>query len=272
MIYSKILLSEITKEKVGSDAFVEIFLNEKIKDLNIEPRPAAVILPGGAYEYCSQREGEPIALRYMSEGFNCFVLHYTCKAPYPLPHLELAVVIDYINKNIKQFNLKENCITLVGFSAGGHLAASYSYLYPEFEKRLNLKKDELRPFAQILGYPVASTILETTSRTKANITNECDLNLVQKLSSPENICDNYVPTYIWATKADQCVPYEHSVQLANALKKHNIKYQFDLFEKGIHGGSLCNHAVYNGDFNFDEILENRIWVQNSVEFIYKLIK
>lgn len=266
------MLSEITKEKVGSEAFVEIFLNEKIRDLNIEPRPAMVVIPGGAYEYCSQREGEPIALRYMSEGFNCFVLHYTCKSAYPLPYLELAVLIDFINKNAREFNLKEKCITLVGFSAGGHLAASFSYLYSEFEKKLNLPKGELKPFAQILGYPVASTILETASRTKANITNECDPKLVQKLSSPENVTNDYPPTYIWSTKADQCVPFEHSVQLANALKKHNIKYQFDLFEKGIHGGALCNHAVYNYDFNLDEILENRIWVQNSVEFIYKLIK
>lgn len=272
MIYKSIKLNQITNENVGSDSYVEVYLNDKNCELNIEPRPAMIVIPGGGYEYCSTRESEPVALRYMSEGFNCFVLHYTCHAAYPLPHLELAILINYINNNTNELNLKSKCISIVGFSAGGHLAASFGVLYNEFEKHLNLEKNSLRPFSIVLGYPVASTILETRSLTKEIITNNNDPELVFKLSVPENVTNDYPPTYIWTTKVDHCVPVEHSIQLAEALKKHNVHYQFDLFEKGQHGGSLCNRGVYDSDFDFNEILNNRIWVQNSVEFIYKLMK
>lgn len=270
MKYTKVYLKELN-ENVGNDAYFEIYKADENCEISPRSNPALVVIPGGAYQFCSQREAEPVALRFCSEGFVVFVLHYTCNVPYPLPHYELSVLLDYINKKSSEFNLIKNCTTLLGFSAGGHLSASYCCLYHEFEKQLNLKNDELKPFAQILSYPVTSMVLDTQSMTKAIITNECDPTLVKKLNTPDHVDSNYPPTYIWATKKDQCVPYEHSLQLIEALKKHNVSYQFDLFEIGIHGGSLCNHAVYDNDFNFDEILNNRIWVQNAVEFIYKLI-
>lgn len=268
MKYKKIFLKEITDRDVGNESFVEIYLNEKNPELNIEPRFGMIVVPGGGYDYCSSREGEPIALRYMSEGFNCFVLHYTCKTAYPVPYIEVAALFEYIQNHAEELNILPNHISLVGFSAGGHLASSYGFIYKEFEMKYGLPKDFLKPMALVLAYPVTSLLMNTNSLTKSNITGNNE-ELINKLTVPENVDANYPPTYIWTTKVDECVPIIHSIQLAESLEKNGVKHQFDLFENGIHGGSLCNRGVYNKDFDFESILENRKWIEHSVEFIYK---
>lgn len=271
MIYKKILLKEITPFKLDGDATVEIYLNEKNKELNLEPRPSIIVLPGGGYEYCSQREAEPVAFRFLSEGFNVFLLKYTCNKAYPTPHLELAILMNYLNENYKELNIKENCISLVGFSAGGHLVSSYAYLYKELSKQYNLKLENLKPFSLILAYPVTFTKIGTQSKTKTIITNNDDQLLMEKLNVPSNISDDYPPTYVFTTKVDKCVDKVHTIEFINELKKKNIKIEYDIFDKGEHGGSLYNRGVYNLNYNFDDIKENRIWINNASDFIFKLI-
>lgn len=267
MEYKKVKLNDLVQQNIADDAFVEFYLVEKTNEENNEPRPAMIVIPGGGYSMCSSREGEPIALRYCSEGFNCFVLKYTCNVAYPIPHFELASLFKFIYENADDVNIDRNKISIVGFSAGGHLCASYGFLYKNFASELKCEENVLKPFCIVLGYPVTSTIMGTQSNTKKIITGNNE-NLILKLSVPENIKEDYPPTYIWTTKADQCVPVEHSLQMVEALKQKGIKFKFDLFENGVHGGSLCNHSVYNSGFNFKEISENRIWIQNSVDFIF----
>ena len=98
----------------------------------------------------------------------------------------------------------------------------------------------------ILGYKRLDMILKY-------IIQNYDLSELRELTvecNPENVDDEYPPTFIWATECDECVPIKHSYLLIDALKAHNIKYEFNLFKNGIHGGSLCNHGVYNADFDF----------------------
>ena len=107
-----------------------------------------IVVPGGGYNMCSYREAEPIALRYMSEGFNCFVLNYTCNVKYPTPHRELAILFEYIKNNAEKFSIDKEHISLVGFSAGGHLVSSYGFLYKEFEKEFSLEKSGKKLFGK----------------------------------------------------------------------------------------------------------------------------
>lgn len=269
MDYKKLMLKEITNLNVGSESFVEIYLNDKDYEVNIDPRPAMIVVPGGGYEFCSQREGEPIALRFASEGFNCFVLHYSCFAKYNLPHLELAVLVDYIKKNATDLNIDQERVLMAGFSAGGHLIASYAYLYKEFEELYNFKKDYLKPYSIILGYPVTSMYISTNSHTKEIISGN-EEGLIKKLSVIENVDSNYPPTFIFTTKNDACVPTSHSYLLAEALEKNGVYNKLLVFENGSHGGSLFNRNVYNADTDFDSIKQNRTWIEESINFIIKI--
>ena len=88
-------------------------------------RPAIIICPGGGYEFLSDREAEPIAIKMMSFGFQAFVLHYSIKPHvYPLALQELAASVQLIRQNHSQWHVDPEKIIVAGFSAGGHLAAS----------------------------------------------------------------------------------------------------------------------------------------------------
>ena len=272
MYYKKMLLSKISKKAINSKATLEIYLNEYNEELPLcNARPAMLVIPGGAYEWCSNREGEPVALRYMAEGFNCFVLKYATKQKYPTPHNEVAIAINYINKHCKKFNLIKNCVSLVGFSAGGHLCASYGYCYPELAENLKLSKSSIRPFSINLAYPVIKAFGNTNEVTINNIAGD-DLDLKEKMSAEKHVSKKYPPVYIWTTKEDTCVPPENTYEFIEALKANKVKYKADIYEYGVHGGSLVNQAVYPLDFDYEKINPQRNWPTNSAKFIYGLIK
>lgn len=269
MKYEKVLLKDLVNNNVGEKSFVEVYKADETEEIPNAPHPAMVILPGGAYEICSRREAEPVAIRFVSEGFVVFVLSYTCRTAYPLPYYEVAHIFNLINRYADEYLIDTKRISLMGFSAGGHLAASYSLIYKEIAKTLNYNEEEIRPFANVLCYPVTSLIINTNSTTRDNITGGKE-ELINKLTVPENVTNDYPPTFIWTTKVDACVPPIHSTSMFEALNKLNVPCELVMFENGIHGGSLANRAVYAPDFDFKSILENRSWVDKAVEFIYNI--
>jgi len=273
MIYKKIDLSAVTNaETIATLEFYQIptYPNKSGMSQN---KPTILILPGGAYQTCSEREAEPVAAAFLAYGFNCFVLNYKVNAKYPIPHLDVALAMKYIKEHYQEYNLLDSRVTVLGFSAGGHLAASYAYLYKELAKDIEVDPELLKPFALILGYPVISSQKGITHNTTINIISGGEQDLLDKLSVDKHISSDYPSTYIWATKDDQMVPYTNSVLLAEALKEKGVKYSLDLYEKGVHGGSVCSYAVYEKEFLKDNqhILGNSTWIKNATMFIYNLI-
>ena len=87
-------------------------------------RPAVIICPGGGYEFLSDREAEPIAIKLMSYGFQAFVLRYSIKpAVFPAALTELAQAVQLVRGQSEVWHVKPDQIIVAGFSAGGHLAA-----------------------------------------------------------------------------------------------------------------------------------------------------
>jgi acetyl esterase/lipase len=68
-------------EKISFDnteGCLTAYLLDQSPEFNkIDTRPAVLIFPGGGYYVTSDREAEPIAMAYLAEGFNAFVLRYT---------------------------------------------------------------------------------------------------------------------------------------------------------------------------------------------------
>ena len=63
----------------------------------VAKRPAVLILPGGAYQMCSDREADPVAFAYAKAGYHAFVLRYSvmddCTWPNPLNDYEQAMTL-----------------------------------------------------------------------------------------------------------------------------------------------------------------------------------
>src|SRR5699024_4515215 len=122
-------------------------------------KSALVICPGGGYEFCSIREGAPVARAFARDGIDAFVRAYAC-APVPLgtmPVRTAAAAVAWVREHAAQFHINPDRIAIGGFSAGGHLAGTLAAVWnkPEwFEPGTDLQAH--RPNAAVLCYPVVS--------------------------------------------------------------------------------------------------------------------
>jgi acetyl esterase/lipase len=66
-------------------------------EFGFSKRPAMLVIPGGGYAMCSDREADPVAMAYLKAGYQAFVLRYTCtskgKWPLPLEDYEQAMAL-----------------------------------------------------------------------------------------------------------------------------------------------------------------------------------
>ncbi len=201
-------------------------------------RPAMLVLPGGGYGQITKREAEPIAVAYNNEGFNCYVLEYSC-APirYPAQLIESAMAMAYIRENAGADCTDAEHVCAIGFSAGGHLCSSLGTLFDEKIVKDVLGDRHVRPDGIILSYAVISA---GEAIHQGSFDNLCGDNkeLIKTLSLEERVSEKSSPAFIWTTYEDDCVKFENSVLMALAYGKHKIPVELHLFEHGWHGLSL----------------------------------
>ena len=259
---------------LNTDAKIEIMVPFNNDQILREKGKAIVIVPGGGYEFVSIREGDPVAISYMQEGFITIVLTYTVKRPYPTPMYELGCAIDYLRKNCDKYYIDKDKISIIGFSAGGHLVSSFGYLYkhPDFIGKTKLNPENIKPNCIISSYPVITMSEYTHEITRSVITGN-DESLRPLLSVEHNIDSTYPPTFVWTTMEDTCVPYQNSMLFVEALKKNNVEHDFFLYPYLNHGLSIITPALHS-----EEVLKNpkmqevSQWFDKSVSFIEKVLK
>lgn len=104
MIYEKIKLKDISSKLKESNAVISIYIPENSEEININKKRETIIMcPGGGYVMTSDREAEPVALKFVAEGFNVVVLRYSV-APnkFPKALIELAATVDYVRSKSKE--------------------------------------------------------------------------------------------------------------------------------------------------------------------------
>ena len=210
---------DLTNEGASLTAYIQ----DPSEELpNFEKRPAMLVIPGGGYNFCSDREGEPVALAFMAMGFNAFVLRYSIKenAAFPAPLNDAQEALETIRKNSEKWHIDNSKVAAVGFSAGGHLCAALSAM------------GRVKPNASVLVYPC---ILESIGRI-----------LAKPIPSVEKYVDETTPpTFIVASREDTCVPIENSLRYADALEKAGVDFEMHIFSKGYHGFSLADSTVFS---------------------------
>lgn len=271
MIYEKIYLKDHYEVLKNSDAFIEIFAyGQCLEYAEDYKRYPMLVVAGGAYEFVSDREKLPSTFAFLSHGFNCVTLNYSCNTPYPTPHIEVACALDFIHKNAEKYSFKVDKKSLVGYSAGGHLVASYSCVYKEIAKLANLDADNIKPSFQILSYPVI-TLGEYSHEITRSIISNGDKKLIEKLSVEKHVSEGYTPTYIWTTDDDQCVNSINSKMLVEQLQKYNIPHIFHLYPHGIHGRSIGTNETEQSFTVLEDYLQDiQNWLKEAVNFFYSL--
>ncbi len=209
-------------------------------------RCGVVVCPGGGYGgHAMAHEGHEIASWFNSFGVTAFVLKYRLgkRYPHPAPIQDLQRAIRYVRAHAKEFNVEENRIGVIGFSAGGHLASTAATHFdagkPNDQDHVNRKS--CRPDFAILCYPVITMKLNYTHRGSRNnlLGPNPDPALVESLSNELQVTPQTPPTFLFHTEQDQAVPVMNSILFYEAMIEHGVKGELHLFQTGRHGVGLA---------------------------------
>lgn len=248
MIYEKLRIKDISRKLKNSEAIISAYIPENSEEINInKKRETIIICPGGGYEFTSDREAEPIALKFVAQGFNAVVIRYSI-APvrYPTALLELAETVRYVREKEKEWNVDTEKVIVCGFSAGGHLAGSLGALWNNeiIEKYLDIKNEEVKPNAMILCYPVISSGEFAHKGSFDSLLGEKEAEISRENLSLEKLVSIETPkTFLWHTFDDGTVPVQNSLLFSNALASNKVQFELHIYPSGVHGLGLCEEIT-----------------------------
>ena len=205
-------------------------------------RPSVLVIPGGGYEMTSDREAEPIAMQFLAAGFNAFVLRYSVKPSiFPVALLEAAEAMRRIRTHADEWHCDADAIAVIGFSAGGHLAANLATSASDDVLAAHgYDADAVRPNGLMLAYPVVTSgpLAHRGSFDALLGDRKADPEALDAVSIEKHIDAKTPPVFVWHTVPDDCVPYENTLMLVDACKKAGVSVEAHLFPSGGHGLSL----------------------------------
>jgi acetyl esterase/lipase len=211
-----------------------------------ERRAAVIVLPGGGYGRHAPHEAEPVAEWLGSLGLAAFVCRYRVwpnRHPAPLADAERAVRL--VRARAEEWGVDAARVGVLGFSAGGHCAATVACLgqpgrpdHADPVERLNG-----RPDAAILCYAVLSLQpwSHTGSRDKL-LGPAADPALVRQLSLENAVDAAHPPTFLWSTADDPAVSVFNSLHYAAALRLKGVPFAMSVYPHGRHGLGLAGEA------------------------------
>lgn len=207
------------------------------------PRGAVIVCPGGGYNHRAQHEGAPVAEWLNAIGLHAFVLHYrVAPTRHPGPLSDVRRAVRHVRQFSAEWGVKPDRIAVLGFSAGGHLAASAGILWePGQEDAADpVERISSRPDGMILCYPVVSFGEYRHPGSLACLLGDNPPEELIRDMSLETRADAATPpAFIWHTADDAKVPVENSLLLAGALSRAGVPFELHVFPHGRHGLGLA---------------------------------
>ncbi|WP_428657165.1 alpha/beta hydrolase [Runella sp.] len=204
---------------------------------------AVIVCPGGGYGVLViKREGYDVAEAFTKRGIAAFVLKYrlpsdkTMIDPSIGPLQDAQQAIKTIRQRAAEWNVDPQKIGIMGFSAGGHLAATAG---THFEKSAvpNSEGISVRPDFMVLVYPVIS-FMEGIGHKGSGV------NLLGKTASTEQmklysneqqVTAATPPAFITHASDDTVVPVKNSLIFYEALQQNKVLSELHIYSKGEHG-------------------------------------
>ncbi len=219
----------------------------------MEPRKGAangsavIIFPGGGYrELAGDLEGSEVADWFTARGFRAFILSYRLSSHgylLPVPLLDARRAIQTVRARALDYHINPHRIVVIGFSAGGHLAALAGTKSvpgnPEADDPID--RVSSRPDFLVLGYPwigaVGTDFAHLNYCKEFNLMDQCEA--LRAAYSPDLfVSKDTPPTFIYHTFTDETVPVEQSLRFYAALAKAGVPSEMHIFANGPHGTGL----------------------------------
>jgi acetyl esterase/lipase len=235
----------------------------------MNPRPGAnngsavIVLPGGAYlGLAADLEGREVADWFTARGFRAFVLSYRLSSHgylLPVPLLDARRAVQVVRARARDYQINPNRIVMIGFSAGGHLAALAATQPVEGKPDADDPIDRVssRPDYLVLGYAWLGAVSPDTSHLSYcklfNVMDQCET-LRTAYTPALFVTKETPPTFMYHTFTDETVPVQQALTFFDALVKAGVPSELHVFAKGSHGSGLGK-----GDAALDQwsgLLEN----------------
>jgi acetyl esterase/lipase len=232
---------------------------------------AVIIAPGGAYANLAQaQEGSEPAAWFASRGVTAFVLTYRVgkAGRLPVPLLDGARAVRYVRAHAADFGIDAARIGMLGFSAGGHLAATIAAGASDGDAAGvdEIDKVDNRLDFLILAYPwVEGPKLNAKGQSdycaysKFLIGGPCDPRQYASFLPTEDVTGAMPPTFLFTTDEDAIVPAESVMRFYDALHANKVPAEIHIFEKGQHGSGMggSNPALSQWPQLLQEWMRNR---------------
>jgi acetyl esterase/lipase len=208
---------------------------------------AVIVLPGGAYAMLAGNlEGRQVADWFTTRGFRAFVLSYRLSSNgylLPVPLIDARRAIQTVRARARDYHIAPNRIAIIGFSAGGHLAAlAATQFVPGSPDSVDpIERVSSRPDYLILGYPWIGALSSDTSHLSYcqifHVMDRCE-ELRAAYSPDLFVTKETPPTFLFHTTSDKTVPIEQGLRFYEALVKAGVSAEAHIFANGSHGAGL----------------------------------
>jgi acetyl esterase/lipase len=218
---------------------------------------AVIICPGGGYNQLSmENEGTNIAKAFNQAGVAAFILKYRLPSDLIMvdktigPLQDAQAAVQMLRSRAAEFGINPTKIGIIGFSAGGHLAATTE---THFNKAVIANKDNvsLRPDFAVLVYPVITFGEVTHKGSKDNLLGANPPQaLVDLYSNEKQVTTDTPPTLIIVAQDDALVPVQNSLLFYDALSRAKVKAEMHIYQSGGHGFGINNRKSKDAWFNW----------------------
>lgn len=231
--------NNLVHEKFGRPR-LELFIPE---GTTTQKRAAIVVCPGGGYRNLAPHEGQPLAELFAAQGMIGAVLTYHISPQqHTLPYADACRAIRLLRNQATELNIDAARIGIMGFSAGGHLAATVATqpdLFKDPQDNLATKVSA-RPDRVILGYPVISfQEFAHKGSAEALLGKDADEKMLQQFSNDQQVTAKNPPAFLFHTADDAGVPVENSLRFATACAKNKVPFALHVYPSGRHGVGMA---------------------------------
>ncbi len=203
-------------------------------------RSGVLVCPGGGYGHLAvDHEGHQTCQWFNSLGIHAYLLRYKVAPPvgvHPEPLQDAIEAMEWIRAHSDENLQTPDCVGVIGYSAGGHLAASLSTLYKGNHSPAEARASASRPDFSILLYPIISLLHFPHSGSKHNLLGDNpSVELVEQMSPECQVNKDTPPAFLFHGQDDTGVPAENSVLYWQALQRAGVSAELHVVENGPHG-------------------------------------
>ncbi len=212
---------------------------------------AILIFPGGGYEHLTMsKEGFKVAEWLNTLGITAIVVKYRLPSDLIMndksigPFQDAQEAMRVVRRNADKWQIDTEKIGVLGFSAGGHMAATVSVRYNDLVYDVN-DAISAKPNFSILVYPVISMESDIThNRSKSNLLGHSPTQAsIETYSNEKQVNASTPMTFLVHATDDSSVPVENSLRYFDALKNHKVPVELHVYENGGHGFGLGRNGT-----------------------------